>query len=132
MFIFVGVWISPLMAGAVALAAMAGLRAPWWGVLLTVAACAVLAVAAALRLTRATERRGKLATARWPVQQQLRAEVPARDAPAAFPPAGARAAIRPVYIINLYGPAGETHAAVIRKAITGPSGDAITEGKDHG
>lgn len=131
MFIVVGVWISPVAIGAVALAAMVGLRAPWWGVLLVVAACGALAVAAAMRIVRVTERRGTLATASWPVQRQLRAEVvaevPVREVPAGLPPAGAPA-IGPVYNFNFYGPAGDT-AAVIRKAITGPAGDAITEGK---
>ena len=40
-----------------------------------------------------------------------------------------RPAIGPVYNFNFYGPAGGTHAAVIRKAITGTAGDATTEVK---
>jgi hypothetical protein len=128
MFIVVGVWIGPGALGAIALAVLLGLRAPWWGVLLTVAACGALAVAAALRIRAWSERRGTLATAQWPVQR-LRAEAVERDVPAAFPAAGARPAIGPVYNFNFYGPAGDTHAAIIRKAITGPPGDAAIEGK---
>ena len=110
---FIGVWISPVALGAVALAAMLGLRAPWWGVLLTVAVSAALAVAAAMRIARSTERRGALATASWPVQQQLRAE------PVAQVPAVERPAIGPVYHFNFFAPAGDAQAAVIRQAITG-------------
>ena len=98
---FIGIWMSPLTVGAVALAAMLGLRAPWWGVLLVVAASAALAVAAAMWLARGIERRGTLATARWSVQQQLRGE-PARQVPRAE-----QAAIGPVYHFNFYGPAIE-------------------------
>ena len=131
MFIVVGVWVSPLAIGAAVFAAMTVLRAPWWGVLLVVAACAALAVAAAVRLGAWYERRGAMVTASWP-QQRLRAEavteVPAREVPAALPPAGAPA-IGTVYHFNFFTPDGDTHAAIIRKAITGPAGDATTEGK---
>ena len=126
-----GIWISPAAAGALALAVTLGLRAPWWGVLLVVAACTALAVAAAVRLGAWYERRGAMVTASWP-QQRLRAEavteVPAREVPAALPPAGAPA-IGTVYHFNFFTPDGDTHAAIIRKAITGPAGDATTEGK---
>jgi hypothetical protein len=121
--VFIGVWISPVALGAVALAATLGLRAPWWGVLLVVAASAVLAVAAAMRIGAWYERRGTLATASWPVQQQLRAE------PAAQVPGTGRPAIGPVYHFNFYTASGDAQAAIIRKAITGTAGDAITEGK---
>lgn len=125
MFVVIGFGFSPLGLAAIAFGVMAALRAPWWAVLLTVAVCAVLAVVAALRLGAWHERRAGLATARWPVQQQLRAEVVAE--PARQVPAAERAAIGPVYHFNFYGAAGDTHAAVIRKAITGTAGDARPE-----
>jgi hypothetical protein len=124
---FIGIWISPVAVAAAVAAVLLGVRAPWWA-LAVVAACAVLAVAAVVRLMRAAERRGAMATAQWSVQRQLRAEAVAREVPAGLPPAGAPA-IGPVYHFNFYGPAGDTHAAIIRKAITGPAGDATTEGK---
>ena len=64
---FIGVWISPVALGALALGAGLGLRAPWWAVILVTAASAVLAVAAAMRIGAWYERRGALATASWPV-----------------------------------------------------------------
>ena len=39
----IGIWISPAALGAIALAILLGLRAPWWAVLAVVAACAALA-----------------------------------------------------------------------------------------
>ena len=119
---FIGVWISPVALGALALGAGLGLRAPWWAVILVTAASAVLAVAAAMRIGAWYERRGTLATASWPVQQL-------RAAPVPEVPRTGRPAIGPVYNFNFYGPAGDTHAAVIRKAITGTAGDAATERK---
>ena len=86
MFIMVGVWISPVALGALALGVGLGIRAAWWEVLLVVAASAALAVAAAVRIARGAERRGALATASWPVQQQLRAE-PVRQVRQVQPPA---------------------------------------------
>jgi hypothetical protein len=114
---FIGIWISPVAVAAAVAAVLLGVRAPWWS-LLVVAACAVLAVAAVVRLMRAAERRGAMVTAQWSVQRQIRAEAVAREVPAGLPPAGAPA-IGPVYNFNFYGPAGDTHAAIVRKAITG-------------
>ena len=124
MFIVVGAWISPVALGAVALGVTVGLRAPWWAVLAVVAASAALAVAAAIRIARGAERRGMLATASWPVQQQLRAEtvqeLPRQERPAIAP--------QTVNIFNL-GADATRAAALIRTAIPGKAGDAITEGK---
>jgi len=112
-----GIWISPAALAAVALAVTLGLRAPWWGVLAVAAACAVLTVAAVRLLARWSDAHSFRA---WP---QPPAEVPAREVPAALPPAGAPA-IAPVYHFNFFTPAGDTHAAIIRKAITGGEHDA--------
>lgn len=89
MFVMVGVWISPAAVAAVA-AVIAFRIDGWWAAAAAavLAACAVLAVLAAMRLARGAERRGVLATASWPVQRQLRGEVPAT-----LPAAGAPAAI---------------------------------------
>ena len=122
MFIVVGVWISPLAIGAAVFAAMIGLRAPWWGVLLVVAACAALAVAAAVRLGAWYERRGAMVTASWP-QQRLRAEtvteVPAREVPAGLPPAGAPA----------IAPAQHVHYEIHLHQADRQQASAIIEGK---
>jgi hypothetical protein len=83
------------------------------------AACAALAVAAVAALARWSDRRAARSWAQRPAQ--LRAE-PVRQVPAA-----GRPAIGPVYNFNFYGAAGDTHAAVIRKAITGTAGDARPE-----
>lgn len=113
---FIGIWISPVAIGVLALGVGLELRAALWAVLLVVAACSALAVAAAVRIARSTERRGTLATAQWPVQRQLRAE------PVAQVPAAERPAIGPVYNFNFNYPVADAHAAVIRKAIGGTDG----------
>jgi hypothetical protein len=79
-------------------------------------ACAGLAFAAVAALARWSDRRAARSWAQRPAQ--LRAE-PVRQVPAA-----GRPAIGPVYHFNFYGAAGDTHAAVIRKA--------LTEGDHHG
>lgn len=103
MFIVVGVWISPVAVGALALGAGLGLRAAWWAVLLVVAGSGVLAVAAAMRIGAWYERRGAMVTASWPVQQQLRAE----PAPAVFPAAGAPAIEQHVHLHYHAAPGAE-------------------------
>jgi len=92
----------------------------WW-ILAAAGLCAAGTGAAVARLMAWSERRDARIWAQRPVH------LPAREVPAELPPAGAPA-IGPVYHFNFYGPAGDTHAAVIRKAITGPAGDAA-EGK---
>jgi hypothetical protein len=107
--IIVGVWMSPLAVAAAVLAVVLGSRAPWWVLLAAVAvlaACAILAVAGALWLTRRIERHAARAWAQRPAG--LRAQVPPAE----------RRPIGPVYNFNLYGPAAD-QAAVIRNAITG-------------
>jgi hypothetical protein len=85
------------------------------------AACGALSVAAVVALMRWSDRRD--------ARHAAAGTLLVTRVPAAFPAAGARPAIGPVYNFNFYGPAGDTHAAIIRKAITGPPGDAAIEGK---
>ena len=107
-------------AGAGVIAAGFVLARIWW-VVAVVVVSGVLSVAAVLWLWRWSGRQTARVWAHRPAQ--LRAE------PAARVPAAERPAIGPVYNFNFYGPAGDTHAAVIRKAITGTAGDAATERK---
>ncbi len=108
MFIMVGVWISPAVAAAVA--AVLAFRAGWW-VLPVVAACAVLAGVAVLRLARWRARKD---AALWAAQRpaQLRAE-PARPVAAAERPAIAPQVVN----FNFYGADVTGAAAVIRQAL---------------
>ena len=84
---------------------------------ITVAVCFALTVAASVWLERWSDRR----CAAWGAARGIRSRAdvilpgPER-APAVFPAAGPPA-IGPVYHFNFYGPAGDTHAAIIRKAI---------------
>lgn len=124
MFIFVG--ISPLALGFIAAGVVLGLRAPWWAVPLTVVVSFALAVTAALRIMRAAERRGTMATAHWPVQQQLRAEaIPQVSKGTAPPPIVNNYGPQ----LHVYGPGGEQAAArVLRSLLPGDAGKpAITE-----
>ena len=88
------------------------------------AACAALAACAVMRLKRWTDRHDAERAARGTLFVTRAGAPPPQLAHAARP------AIGPVYNFNFYGAAGDTHAAVIRKAITGTAGDATaTEGK---
>lgn len=109
--------------GALAVAAGAGALegAAWvlvhvWWILGTGALCAVLTGVTVARLARWSDERAIRVWCQRPAQ--LYAEPVPEVAQAARP------AIGPVYNFNFYGPAGDTHAAVIRKAITGTGGGA--------
>jgi len=99
-------------------------------------ACAVsgaLAVAIVIALARWADRRDARRAAAWE-PRYLRA-VPAASTPqsAEIPhygvPADERQAIAPTFVLNFYGADSDTAARVIRQAIPGQAGDAITEGK---
>ncbi len=106
MFIVVGVWISPMVVAAVA--AVLVFRAGWW-VLPAVAACAVLAGVAVLRLARWRDRKD---AALWAAQRpvQLRTE-PARELPRTERPA--------IEVHYHYHAAPEAPARVIRGEVEG-------------
>lgn len=73
--------------------------------------CAVLTGVAVARLAAWSDEHDARVWAQRP--ERLRAE------PVPQVSRAERPAIGPVYHFNFYGPAGDTHAAVIRKAITG-------------
>jgi cobalamin synthase len=87
------------------------------------AACGALAVAAVVAIMRWQDRRQAARAAQGTLF------ITRADAPPSQLARAARPAIGPVYNFNFYTPAGDAQAAVIRKAITGPAADAITEGK---
>lgn len=87
------------------------------------AACGVLAVAAVVALMRQQERREAARAARGTLFVTRAGAAPVPPPGRRELPGEQRAAIGPVYNFNFYGPAGDAHAAVIRKAITGQAGD---------
>jgi hypothetical protein len=102
------------VAFAAAAAAVAGVEwvIAWlWLIALVAAACGALAAAAAMWLGAWCERRAVLATVRWPVQQQLRAEVPGPVTPPR------RVTAAGGVTVNIINPTADQQAAVIR-AIT--------------
>jgi hypothetical protein len=111
----VGAYVSPAALAAVALGVVLALRIPWWAALAVTAACAALAVTAVLSLMRLTERRAAQVTARWAVQQRLRAEVTGPVTPPRRVTAGGGVTI------NMINPTPAQQAEVIR-AITEGSG----------
>jgi hypothetical protein len=124
-----------VLAAAVGLAVLADETVQWvaeriWWIGGTVAACFVLATAASMWLERLSDAR----CARFAEQRGIasRADVDELN------PAGVawllrheqqRPAIGPVVNFNFYGVPADERAAVIRTAIPGTAGDAITEGK---
>ena len=126
-----------VLAGVVGLVYVADQLVAWvaphiWEIGGTVAACFILAIAASMWLEAWADRRGARFAARHGILS--RADVMA----AAVPPATVRAAVlQPEWAalaprqvtINIFGVPSSEAAAIIRQALPGQAGEAMTEGK---
>jgi hypothetical protein len=104
------------LAFAAAAAAVAGVEwvIAWlWLIAVVAVACGALATAGAVWIGARYERRAALATAHWPVQRQLRAEV---QEPV-IPPR--RAVAAGGVTINVINPTAAQYEAIMRQAIEG-------------
>jgi hypothetical protein len=101
-----------------------------WEIGGTLAACFALSVAVSMWLERWADIRGARFAAAHGILSRADVLLPEPVRAVVVEPAAARPAIAPTYVLNFYGAdSGDMAARVLRTALPGSAGDAITEGK---